>query len=68
MTYIDCEYKGSIANQAVMSITRKENMLYRKSMCDGAIKYHKENNNNGQVKFFEDEMKLINRRLKYLEN
>jgi hypothetical protein len=65
--YIDCEYKGSIAYNSVMSINKKGNLLYRMSYTEGAIKYHKDNNNTGQVKFFEDELKLIQKRLKTIK-
>lgn len=64
MAYIDCEYKGSIAYNSVMSITNKENLLYRRGYAVGAVEFHKKEGNAGQVKFFEDEVKLIDRRLK----
>ncbi|ATF13663.1 hypothetical protein A616_17245 [Brevibacillus brevis X23] len=67
MTYIDFEYKGSTACHSVMSIAKKESLLYRKGYTEGAIKYHKEQNNEGQVKFFEEELKLINKRLKTIK-
>lgn len=67
MAYIDREYKGSEAYNSVMSITRRANLLYRKGYTEGAIKFHKEQGNNGQVKFFEDELKLINKRLKTIK-
>ena len=64
MAYIDCEYKGSIAYNSVMSITTRENLLYRRGYTEGAIEFHKKEGNAGQVKFFEDELKLIDHRLK----
>jgi len=64
--YIDCDYKGSIAYNSVMGASR-ESLLYRMGYTQGAIKYHTENNNQGQVKFFTDELQLINKRLKSLK-
>lgn len=64
MAYIDCEYKGSVAYNSVMSITKKENLLYRMGYTQNAIEFHKKEGNTGQIKFFEDELKLINKRLK----
>lgn len=64
MAYIDCEYKDSIAYNSVMSITRRDNLLYRMGYTKGAIKFHTEEGNAGQIKFFQDELDLINKRLK----
>jgi len=64
MAYIDCEYKGSTAYNSVMSITTKEQLEYRKRYTEMAISYHIKENNPGQIKFFSDELKLIEKRLK----
>lgn len=64
MAYINCDYKGSIAYNSVMSINKRENLLYRMSYTKNAIKFHTEEVNAGQIKFFQDELNLINKRLK----
>jgi len=64
MAYIDIEYKGSYAYNSVMSITTKKNLEYRKRYTEMAINYHTKENNPGQVKFFSDELKLIEKRIK----
>lgn len=64
MTYIDREYKGSEAYNSVMAINYKSDLIYRRWYTVGAVKFHTEQGNMGQVKFFEDELKLIDRRLK----
>jgi len=64
MGYIDEEYKGSIAYNSVMSITNREDLLYRRGYTVGAVEFHKKEGNEGQVKFFQDELNLIDRRLK----
>lgn len=64
MVYVDREYKGSEAYYTVMSITDRGSLLFRRGYTEGAIRFHKEQGNAGQVKFFEDELKLINKRLK----
>jgi len=61
--YIDCDYKWSIAYNSVMGAKRKE-LLYRMSYTKGAIDFHTKEGNIGQVKFFTDELNLINKRLK----
>lgn len=63
MAYIDCEYKGSYAYNSVMSCN-KEQLRYRKRYTKGAIDFHKKEGNPGQIKFFSDELELIERRLK----
>ena len=61
--YIDREYKGSEAYNTVITAT-KEQLEYRMGYTKNAIQYHIKNNNPGQVKFFTDELKLIEKRLK----
>lgn len=61
--YIDCEYKGSTAYNSVMGAS-KEGLKNRIHYTENAIKYHTENNNQGQIKFFTDELNLINKRLR----
>jgi len=61
--YIDYDYKDSIAYNSVMEAKRKE-LLYRMSYTKGAIDFHTKEGNQGQVKFFTDELDLINKRLK----
>lgn len=63
MAYIDIEYKGSYAYNTVKSLT-KEQLEYRRGYTQIAVNYHTKNNNPGQVKFFADELKLIDKRLK----
>lgn len=63
-TQSEYNYKYSIAYNTVMSITSRENLLHRMSLCKGAIDYHIKENNTSQIKFFQDELKLIERRLK----
>lgn len=63
MTYIDCEYKGSIAWCSVMGASNDQ-LKNRLPYTEGAIKYHTENDNKGQIKFFKSELDLINKRLK----
>jgi hypothetical protein len=64
--YIDMEYKNSHAYTTVMSLS-KEQLEYRKSYTIGAIEYHTTHNNIGQIKFFTDDLVLINERLKALK-
>lgn len=61
--YIDFDYKGSHAYNTVMGLSRPQ-LLYRMGYTKNAIEYHVKNNNPGQVKFFTDELKLIEKRLK----
>lgn len=61
--YIDIEYKGSYAYNSVMTARRYE-LLNRMRYTKMAIDYHTKNNNPGQIKFFTDELKLIEKRLK----
>lgn len=64
--YIDFKYKGSTAYNTVIGLS-KECLLYRCGYTVNAIKYHTEHNNPGQIKFFTDELNLINKRLKILK-
>jgi len=61
--YIDYDYKGSTAYNSVMGV-RREELLYRMSYTKGAIDFHTKEGNQGQVKFFTDELNLIQKRLK----
>jgi hypothetical protein len=61
--YINQEYKGSYAYNSVMT-ARKYELLNRIRYTKMAIDYHTKENNPGQVKFFTDELKLIEKRLK----
>lgn len=63
MAYIDFEYNGSYAYNSVMSCS-KEQLRYRKRYTEMAIDYHIKEGNPGQVKFFSDELTLIEKRLK----
>jgi hypothetical protein len=63
MGYIDFEYKGSVGYNSVMSCTKSQ-LRYRMGYTEGAIAFHTKEGNEGQVKFFKDELNLINRRLK----
>jgi len=63
--YIECDYIGSQAYHSVMNASKKE-LLNRISYTKNAIEYHTKNNNIGQIKFFSDELKLINKRLKLI--
>lgn len=56
-------YKNSIAYSTVMSST-KEQLLIRVKYTKGAIETHREQGNAGEVTFFEEELKLINKKLK----
>ena len=42
----------------------KEQLEYRRGYTIGAINHHTKENNPGQIKFFSDELKLIDKRLK----
>ena len=64
--YIDCDYKGSIAYNSVMGAS-KESLLYRMGYAKGAIDFHTKEGNQSQIKFFTDELQLINKRLKSLK-
>lgn len=64
--YEKIEYKNSYAYNTVKSLS-KEELLYRKGYTEGAIKYHQEENNPNQIKFFQDELNLIKGRLKRME-
>lgn len=61
--YIDIEYRGSYAYNSVMSATR-EQLQCRKRYTEMAIDYHTKENNPSQIKFFPDDLNLINKRLK----
>jgi len=63
--YIDYDYKGSTAYNSVMGAS-KPGLTNRLPYTKNAIKFHTENNNQGQVKFFTGELQLINKRLKSL--
>ena len=65
--YIDFEYKESTAYNTVLGLS-KEELLYRMSYTEGAINFHIKEGNQGQVKFFTDELNLIKKRLKHLIN
>lgn len=67
MTYVDLEYKNSVNCNTVMSINSKESLEYRRGYTVAAIEFHKKEGNVGQVIFFEDELKLIDRRLKHMK-
>lgn len=64
--YEKIEYKNSYAYNTVKSLS-KEELLYRRGYTGGAIKFHEEENNPCQIKFFTDELNLINKRLKRME-
>jgi hypothetical protein len=61
--YIDCEYKGSIAYNTVIG-ARREELLCRIRYTKMAIDFHTKEGNSGQIKFFTDELNLIEKRLK----
>lgn len=61
--YEKLDYKGSYAYNTVMGCT-KEQLRYRRGYTQGAIDYHKKENNTSQIKFFTDELNLIDKRLK----
>lgn len=63
--YIDLEFKDSVHYSTVMS-ARKDELLCRIRYVEMAISFHTEENNPKQVKFFTDELNLINKRLKIL--
>jgi uncharacterized protein (DUF427 family) len=60
--YTDCDYKGSAAYNSVISAT-KEQLLTVLPYYKNAIRYHEIEGNAGQVKFFSDGLKFINKRL-----
>lgn len=62
MAYIDFEFKGSYAYHNVMSET-KEQLLNRIRYTKMAVDFHTKEGNEGQIKFFTDELKLIEKRL-----
>lgn len=60
--YIDFEYDGSYAYNSVMG-ARREGLINRMRYTKMAIDYHVKEGNAGQVKFFTDELNLIQKRL-----
>jgi len=56
-------YKGSAGYNSVMGAFQ-EQLLYRLPYTKNAIEFHKNDGNTIQVKFFSDELMLINKRLK----
>lgn len=62
MNYIDCDFKDSTSYNTVMNATIQQ-LKCRMGYVKNAINYHTENNNQGQVKFFTDELSLIYKRL-----
>lgn len=67
MKYLNTPYKNSIAYSTVMGITDKYQLLNRKRVVMVAIASHKKEENAGQVKFFSDDLELINKRLKIVK-
>jgi len=61
--YVNIPYKGSCAENTVKSIQTKESLLYRRGYTEGAVDYHKKEQNPKQVLFFETELKLIDKML-----
>lgn len=66
MKYIDIAYKGSYAENTVKSLDL-EGLKYRRGYTVGAINYHKKERNEGQIKFFSDELRLIDKKIKQLQ-
>jgi len=66
MGYEKIEYKNSYAYNTVKSLN-KEQLLYRRDYTEGAIQFHIKENNPNQIKFFRDELNLIQKRLKRME-
>jgi hypothetical protein len=66
--YVVMEYKGSYAYNTVMHLHTKEQLEYRLGCSKGAVRFHTENNNPSQVKFFSDEVKLIEKKLKRIKS
>lgn len=64
--YIDLDYKGSEAENTVKSLDL-EQLKYRRRYTEMAVDYHVKENNQGQIKFFTDELNLIDKRVKRLE-
>lgn len=62
-SYIDFEYKGSYAYNSVMN-ARRDELINRMRYTKMAIDFHTKEGNKGQIKFFSDELKLIEKRLK----
>lgn len=65
--YLKLEYKGSTAYNSVITAT-KEQLEYRMRYTKMAIDYHTKENNPHQIKFFTEELKLIQKRLKLKNN
>ncbi len=62
-TYLDEPFQGSIGWSTVMTST-KEQLQVRRPFVEGAIRFHTKNENAGQVKFFTEQLELIDKRLK----
>jgi hypothetical protein len=61
-TYPDVKYKGSEAYNSVMHADLDQ-LQCRKPYTIGAIEFHKKEGNAGQVKFWTDELELIEKRI-----
>jgi len=64
--YENLNYKDSVGYTTVISANEEE-LRYRKGYTKGAIKFHIKENNPKQIKFFTEELNLINKRLKKYE-
>jgi len=64
--YIKCDFKNSISYNTVKT-ANKGQLLNRLPYVEGVIKFHQDENNPNQIKFFQDQLNLIKRRLKRLE-
>lgn len=62
--YVNIDYKGSYAENTVKGIQCREDLLYRRGYTEGAIEFHKKEQNPKTIKFFESELKLIDKMLK----
>lgn len=64
--YIKCNFKDSVSYNTVRNAS-KEELLNRLPYVEGAIKFHQNENNPNQIKYFSDQLDLIQKRLNRME-
>jgi hypothetical protein len=58
------EFKGSISENSILSISKRENLLHRLGYELGALEFWKKQGDPGQIKFFQGAVNLLHKRLK----
>ena len=57
------EYKGSICHISTLNCNNAESLQNKLKASQGAVLHHKRMKNQGQVKFFQSDVDLINKKL-----